>query len=133
MSIAFVVRRFRLRSRVVALSRHPERPSPTARSLKATPPDRRASSRARAAPGRAVYCNSRVRLDRPHPVGPAEPHRGSQAAHERRIIRRRQPQELWHMDYRSPRAVKEAVELLAAHDGAAHVLAGGTDLLVKLR
>ncbi|HEU5284828.1 MAG TPA: xanthine dehydrogenase family protein subunit M [Burkholderiales bacterium] len=37
------------------------------------------------------------------------------------------------MDYRSPRAVKEAVELLAAHDGAAHVLAGGTDLLVKLR
>ena len=29
--------------------------------------------------------------------------------------------------------MKEAVELLAAHDGAAHVLAGGTDLLVKLR
>jgi carbon-monoxide dehydrogenase medium subunit len=37
------------------------------------------------------------------------------------------------MDYRSPRAVKETVELLAAHDGAAHILAGGTDLLVKLR
>jgi carbon-monoxide dehydrogenase medium subunit len=37
------------------------------------------------------------------------------------------------MEYRSPRSVKEAVELLAAHDGAAHVLAGGTDLLVKLR
>lgn len=37
------------------------------------------------------------------------------------------------MDYRSPRSVLEAVELLAAHDGTAHVLAGGTDLLVKLR
>ena len=37
------------------------------------------------------------------------------------------------MDYRSRGSVKEAVELLAAHDGAAHVLAGGTDLLVKLR
>jgi aerobic carbon-monoxide dehydrogenase medium subunit len=37
------------------------------------------------------------------------------------------------MDYRSPGSVKEAVELLTAHDGAAHVLAGGTDLLVKLR
>lgn len=37
------------------------------------------------------------------------------------------------MDYRSPASVKEAVELLAAHDGAAQVLAGGTDLLVKLR
>ncbi len=37
------------------------------------------------------------------------------------------------MDYRSPGTVKEAVELLAAHNGAAHVLAGGTDLLVKLR
>jgi carbon-monoxide dehydrogenase medium subunit len=37
------------------------------------------------------------------------------------------------MDYRSPRSVKETVDLLAAHDGAAHVLAGGTDLLVKLR
>jgi carbon-monoxide dehydrogenase medium subunit len=37
------------------------------------------------------------------------------------------------MDYRSPGSVKEAVELLAAHDGAAHILAGGTDLLVKLR
>jgi len=37
------------------------------------------------------------------------------------------------MDYRSPSSVKEAVDLLAAHDGAAHVLAGGTDLLVKLR
>jgi carbon-monoxide dehydrogenase medium subunit len=37
------------------------------------------------------------------------------------------------MDYRSPGSVKEAVDLLAAHDGAAHILAGGTDLLVKLR
>ena len=37
------------------------------------------------------------------------------------------------MDYRSPRTVKEAVDLLAVHNGAAHVLAGGTDLLVKLR
>ena len=37
------------------------------------------------------------------------------------------------MDYRSPGSVKEAVELLAAYNGAAHVLAGGTDLLVKLR
>src|SRR5262245_65889779 len=37
------------------------------------------------------------------------------------------------MDYRAPGSVKEAVELLAMHDGAAHVLAGGTDLLVKLR
>jgi carbon-monoxide dehydrogenase medium subunit len=37
------------------------------------------------------------------------------------------------MDYRSPGTVKEAVDLLAAHNGAAHVLAGGTDLLVKLR
>lgn len=37
------------------------------------------------------------------------------------------------MDYRAPASVKEAVELLAMHDGAAHVLAGGTDLLVKLR
>jgi len=37
------------------------------------------------------------------------------------------------MDYRSPHSLKEAVDLLAAHNGAAHVLAGGTDLLVKLR
>jgi carbon-monoxide dehydrogenase medium subunit len=37
------------------------------------------------------------------------------------------------MEYRAPRSVKEAVELLVAHDGAAHILAGGTDLLVKLR
>ena len=37
------------------------------------------------------------------------------------------------MDYRSPGSVKEAVELLSAHNGAAHLLAGGTDLLVKLR
>jgi aerobic carbon-monoxide dehydrogenase medium subunit len=37
------------------------------------------------------------------------------------------------MNYQSPRSVKEAVDLLAAHQGAAHVLAGGTDLLVKLR
>ena len=37
------------------------------------------------------------------------------------------------MDYRSPGSVKEAVELLTSHNGAAHLLAGGTDLLVKLR
>jgi len=37
------------------------------------------------------------------------------------------------MDYRSPASVKEAVDLLATHNGAAYVLAGGTDLLVKLR
>lgn len=37
------------------------------------------------------------------------------------------------MDYRSPGSVREAVDLLAAHGGAAQVLAGGTDLLVKLR
>jgi carbon-monoxide dehydrogenase medium subunit len=37
------------------------------------------------------------------------------------------------MNYQSPRSVKEAVDLLAASSGAAHVLAGGTDLLVKLR
>src|SRR4249920_3553238 len=37
------------------------------------------------------------------------------------------------MDYRSPGSVKEAVELLTTHNGAAHLHAGGTDLLVKLR
>jgi carbon-monoxide dehydrogenase medium subunit len=37
------------------------------------------------------------------------------------------------MDYQAPVSVKEAVNLLASHPGAAHVLAGGTDLLVKLR
>ena len=37
------------------------------------------------------------------------------------------------MDYRSPGSVREAVDLLASHAGTAHVLAGGTDLLVKLR
>src|SRR5690349_17693498 len=37
------------------------------------------------------------------------------------------------MNYQAPRSVKEAVDLLAANPGAAHVLAGGTDLLVKLR
>jgi CO/xanthine dehydrogenase FAD-binding subunit len=37
------------------------------------------------------------------------------------------------MEYRSPGSVREAVDLLAAHGGGAHVLAGGTDLLVKLR
>ena len=37
------------------------------------------------------------------------------------------------MEYRAPASLKEAVDLLAAHTGAAHVLAGGTDLLVKLR
>jgi aerobic carbon-monoxide dehydrogenase medium subunit len=37
------------------------------------------------------------------------------------------------MDYRSPGSVREAVDLLASHAGTAHILAGGTDLLVKLR
>ena len=37
------------------------------------------------------------------------------------------------MNYHSPGSVKEAVDLLASHPGAAHILAGGTDLLVKLR
>ena len=37
------------------------------------------------------------------------------------------------MDYRSPASVREALDLLAAHGGGAQVLAGGTDLLVKLR
>ncbi len=36
------------------------------------------------------------------------------------------------MDYRSPGTAKEAAALLATNDGA-HALAGGTDLLVKLR
>ena len=36
------------------------------------------------------------------------------------------------MRYEAPTRLEEAVSLLAAHDGA-HVLAGGTDLLVKLR
>ncbi|HZP86685.1 MAG TPA: xanthine dehydrogenase family protein subunit M [Burkholderiales bacterium] len=37
------------------------------------------------------------------------------------------------MDYKTPRSVEEAVDLLTTHTGAAHLLAGGTDLLVKLR
>ena len=37
------------------------------------------------------------------------------------------------MDYLAPTSASEAVELLAAHGASAHVLAGGTDLLVKLR
>jgi aerobic carbon-monoxide dehydrogenase medium subunit len=37
------------------------------------------------------------------------------------------------LDYRSPGSLEEAVGLLAAADGGAHVLAGGSDLLVKLR
>jgi carbon-monoxide dehydrogenase medium subunit len=37
------------------------------------------------------------------------------------------------MEYRSPSSVREAVDLLAAHGVGAQVLAGGTDLLVKLR
>ena len=37
------------------------------------------------------------------------------------------------MEYRSPGSVREAVDLLAAHGSGAQVLAGGTDLLVKLR
>ncbi|MEK9822845.1 MAG: xanthine dehydrogenase family protein subunit M [Gammaproteobacteria bacterium] len=37
------------------------------------------------------------------------------------------------MRYESPATTKEAVALLAAEKGSAHVLAGGTDLLAKLR
>lgn len=37
------------------------------------------------------------------------------------------------MDYRSPGSAKEAVDMLAASGSNAHVLAGGTDLLVKIR
>jgi len=37
------------------------------------------------------------------------------------------------MRYEAPRAIEEAVALLADADGDAHVLAGGTDLLVLLR
>lgn len=37
------------------------------------------------------------------------------------------------MDYRSPSSAKEAADLLAGAGGKAHVLAGGTDLLVKMR
>ena len=36
------------------------------------------------------------------------------------------------MDYKTPKTIKEAVDLLAANTGA-HALAGGTDLLVKMR
>lgn len=42
-------------------------------------------------------------------------------------------QEDTDLDYRSPGSLQEAVDLLAAADGGAHVLAGGSDLLVKLR
>ncbi len=37
------------------------------------------------------------------------------------------------IDYAKPAAVEEAIGLLAAHDGDARVLAGGTDILVQLR
>jgi aerobic carbon-monoxide dehydrogenase medium subunit len=37
------------------------------------------------------------------------------------------------VDYRAPSSVGEAVELLAGHASSAHFLAGGTDLLVKLK
>lgn len=37
------------------------------------------------------------------------------------------------MEYLSPSSAKEASDLLAAASGRAHVLAGGTDLLVKMR
>jgi aerobic carbon-monoxide dehydrogenase medium subunit len=37
------------------------------------------------------------------------------------------------LNYQSPSSLKEAVDLLAAHAGTAQILAGGTDLLVKLR
>jgi carbon-monoxide dehydrogenase medium subunit len=37
------------------------------------------------------------------------------------------------MNYLAPASVSEAVQALAANAGGAHVLAGGTDLLVKLR
>jgi len=37
------------------------------------------------------------------------------------------------MRYEAPKTTKEAVALLAKAKGLAHVLAGGTDLLVRLR
>jgi carbon-monoxide dehydrogenase medium subunit len=37
------------------------------------------------------------------------------------------------VDYKTPTSVREAVDLLASHAGSAQLLAGGTDLLVKLR
>jgi carbon-monoxide dehydrogenase medium subunit len=37
------------------------------------------------------------------------------------------------MEYRAPASAQEAAALLAAGDGSAYALAGGTDLLVKLR
>ena len=37
------------------------------------------------------------------------------------------------MDYRSPNSLGEAVDLLASHRGRAFVLAGGSDLLVRMR
>ena len=37
------------------------------------------------------------------------------------------------MRYESPTTTKEAVSLLAGEKGSAYVLAGGTDLLVRLR
>ena len=37
------------------------------------------------------------------------------------------------VEYLSPSSAKEASDLLAAASGRAHVLAGGTDLLVKMR
>ena len=37
------------------------------------------------------------------------------------------------MDFRTPRSVEEAVDCLASHAGSAQLLAGGTDLLVKLK
>ena len=37
------------------------------------------------------------------------------------------------MRYESPTTTKEAVALLSGEKGSAHILAGGTDLMVRLR
>ena len=37
------------------------------------------------------------------------------------------------MNYKSPNSIEEATALLAAANGNARILAGGTDLLVQIR
>ena len=37
------------------------------------------------------------------------------------------------MEYKAPSSIDEAVALLADSNSAAHILAGGTDLLVQIR